>query len=759
MHCSPRWRLLWLVVLCAVCAVLTVGGGSASALSLDSSTDSPITIDGDVHWFGSPTPLTSGNYQWTDYWDAPDATTGAIYLKLSRRDLTTGTVQTIRFDGSSFADQHLDVFNDGHNYPTLGLDANDGTVHLSFSNHALPHHFGQSSTGCMTQTDITRSCTFTWSDHQANRATEAVLTYPHYFNDREGHLFMGYRSGTTNNGDLYLNTYNDTTHTWAEVNGDGMVAWGGSGSGSYDPDGAGPVPNATQRSTYIIGWAFDKNDRLNLVWTWREYQPSYPGGSRIHGLYYMYSDNHGVDWKDNAGRAIATTGSDPALVTDTSTEAISIPEGTYLGLTNMVLDSNNQPHFIGPVSDVVTYDSLSTNMRQSHWWRTTDGSWHQQYVESTGTQTPTLGNMFLDRSDNIYYIYAKQVFDWSPWNASVYGQTDLPADRVTWQDDGTDKYLNIVPFSATTLIQSNANVNTPISISSGARNYRIIEVRMKNQTPGTSFRVDWTTDRSQSGDAAKSQTFTGVTANDTTFKTYRFTVTDADWRDTLRTLSIYPAGDGYVHGTGTNNIKIDYIKIEDDQSTPNVGKSWDFNTIGMTIYDAESGAGDNWGSFTIGALLPTVNDTLNDGYWTVDNQLYRDSRKVEFDATQQGAPGTESLVEHSMTIDGDDLYKDWGFGYDAMGWTAQNNVTSFAAGTDGSVHEIGGTLSGSDSQIVSATNLSEPLTWNGTLGTKVVVRLKNTSAARLARLSFITDADQTWDSAKSLQVAITANSS
>lgn len=756
-----RWRLLLLGALCTLCAV-TGFAGPAAALQLDDTTDTSLTLDSDAHWFNGAIPVSNGTYQWWAYWDAPDATTGVIYLKVTRRTLATDALQTIRFDGTGgFADQHLDQINDGHNTVAFGIDKNDGTFHISFSNHALPEHYGQSSTSCLTQTNLS-SCTFTWSDHTAFAPTEAsTFTYPHFFNDREGHLYLGYRHGTSRYGDLYLNTYNDTTHTWAQVNNDGMVLWGspGAGQASYDTDGAGPAGSASGRSTYIIGWGFDKNDRLNLMWTWREDVP-YEWGVRYHDIYYAYSTDFGVNWKDNGGNVIATTGSDPIMVSDTTTIAVNLPGGYWPTPTSLAIDSNNQPHTVMPTSDVQTTDPLANNQRQTHFWRTSDNAWHSGWVESAGlgSLSPTWGAMFFDRADNIYMVYGTANLKWAPYNnLGDYNQIELPNDRVTWQDDGTQKYLDIQPFSARTEIDNWDPIGIPITTSAGANNNRKIAVRMKNNTVGTTFRVDWSTQASQKYDAAKSQTLTGV-STDGAWHTYTFTVTDADWTGTLRSLHIYPAGDGDVHASG-KSIQIDYIRIQDDQSTPNVAKAWEFNSAGITMQAAEASQADGWDTWTIGALMPGLADSWNDGLWTIDTQRYADAKVVDFPMVEQGAPGTEREVIHSYDITGDDVYRDWRFDQDAQGWTATNHVSGFGWGNDSGTKGLAGTLTGNDSRLMSADNLSEPLTWAGTLATKVVVRLKNTSASTSAHLYFTTDADTSWNEAKSATKTITANSS
>lgn len=741
-------------LLSALGLVLSVLAGVANgANGVNDSTDTSLTVDGDTHWFNANSMVSYGAYQYSAYWDAADVTTGDIYLKVTRRKLSDNSLQSVRLDGTGGAiTEALANVNDGHNTVILGISPKDGRVHMSFSAHSAPHHYIKSSSGCMTQTTFSSgTCTFTSSSSQASPTTEDRLTYPQYFNDADGDLYMGYRHRSSDNSDYYLNKYNNNG-TWTSM---GMVFHGYNAGQDWDADGpAGPIGNSTHRGIYPWSWRFDVNDRLHVMWNWRESPQEAAGLSVQHDVYYAYSDDYGVTWKNNNATTVGTIDSDPITVLDTSTMVLSVPGGYWLGAGIMELDSNNQPHASIPYSDVQTLVQAEANMRQAHFWRTADGTWSKQFIQPTGDGLPMAygGAMLFDGADDAHYFYAQYDRDWTPWNSDIYDQDELPYENVTNQDDGTQKYLNIVPHTAATAIDSERLIGIPITTASGANNNRKITVRMKNNTAATTFKVYWTTEASQAYSESKGQSFT-ITANDASWKTYTFTVSDADWTGTLRNLELNPVGQTDVSGPG-KDVRIDYVRIQDDQTTPNVAKAWEFNS-GMTIKEAVADADSNWSTWNISTILPDVNDSVNDAIGRLDIDLYNNgSRKVDFMLLEQGVPGIEKSVLHEFTIDGDTTAKDWNFPVDKQGWTDGGDISGFGYFFDFGPGSVGATITGADSAIVSAPNLARRI---GTAN-KIVVRMKNGSNAATAKIYFITNSSTSWNETKSKSFSIDPNS-
>jgi len=736
---SARWRRALLCTIAGATALLWAFAGSASATSdFDSTTATTTTLDSDVHYWTPTRPVTSGAYQYWAYWDAADRT-GTVYLALVRRKISDGTTSTLVTNHS------LSVPTDGHNSISMGVSPNDGVIHLSYSAHALPHVYGYSSTGCLSQATFS-NCTFTWTDHQANSTTEAKLTYPVYLNDSAGHLYFFYRYGINDNGDEYLNKYDDSTHTWSEV---GKIFAGRSGNGSWDLDGAGPWPATTFRGIYFVGAQFDKNDRLHVVYNWRETDPTGVSPKlddtvRNHDIDYVYSDDFGRTWYNNAGTKVADMStSDSVVVNDTGTQVITYPWGyALLSPNQLLIDSNGQPHGVVAASDTQADEPMNMHIRHLHVWRTTSGTWYSSFVDPATPvhQNIVWGEMMFDQADDLYMIAGRNDIGWDAENPSGYN-LNLPSSNFTWQ--GGD-HLDIRPASSITGMTTTDQPGTTIATGSATDN-RNIEIKIRNNTNSTSFAFNFITTAQRNWSnwvSTEGKTFT--VANDNTYHTVVVPMSAVtSWSGTLKAMEFTAAGT-------SGDMSIDYIHIQNDSGT--VAKAWDFNA-GQTVTVSASGQGDNWTAWTIDDLLPGVNDTLADSNFEPDIRRYAIDKKVDFSTIEQGAPGTESLVLHEFDILGDDMIRNYNFAVDDMRWTANGNVSGFGWASDGGAGSIAGTITGNDSQLFSPDHLGTPITAN-----TLRVRIKNGTSATTGRVSFITDADGTYDTTKSKTFTMTARS-
>ncbi|MFZ5895249.1 MAG: BNR-4 repeat-containing protein [Myxococcota bacterium] len=734
---------LGVVRIAALVAIPALFVASAGATSFDLGTDTALTIDANAHDWNQVQVRTFGNFQYMVFWDS-DAS-----LKITRRRLSDNNLQSI-----TLADT-LNNVNDGHSALAFGLSGSDGRIHISWSPHgnSRPHHYWISSAGCLSQGTFS-SCSFTMRNFQADSTHEGKLTYPNYFNDQSGRLYFTYRFDASARSDQYLNKYNaDAAGSWTSL---GMIIHGrtaGDPAGVFDPDGAGPAQPAQERGVYVSGPPqFDKNDRLHMMFTWREHVTSWSGGFPTgyrglwaqHDLLYVYSDDYGVTWRKNDGVVIATSGSDPLVVNDTSAIALSIPAGNWFLTGSMRLDSNNQPHVMLTMSDAQLTDGLKVKYRLKHVWRTSNGAWYSQFIEpaSAGRAAVSWPELMFDRGDGAYVVYGVNEFGWAPYNTDPYKQVELPNRNVTWQGG---EFMDVQQHSSLTCIDTTEYLGIPIS-ASGTKQIR---VRMKNNTDDTTIWFSFTTDTNPDGEIALTQTFP-ITARDATYKDYVFDMSaNPNWTGTLRMLEICP-----VHfGTADpgDSVSIDYIRLTD--AAGKVTKGWEFQA-GQELRTAEASPTNNWPNWGIDDLLPGVSDTLGDGPAFVDQQRYTDSGIVNFAITEQGNPGIERISLREFDIGGDDVAKNWGFDVDTVFWTAPLHVGSFGWVNDGGIRAIGGNITGNDSRIISADNLKVPL---GNAN-KITIRMKNTSAATVAHVYFITNSDTTWNEPKSKTFAITPNS-
>ncbi len=753
----------WLCAILTTSALLALWCASASAISFDTSTDTSVTLDADSHWWSNGARAqTSGDYQFITNWDAVDAE-GIVYLEVTRRNIRTGARELYRFDRAPI--QELRNYEDAHNVVALGLSPIDGRVHISYSNHAISghyyNHYGISNERCMTEATF-RNCTFTWENHAANEAAEREWSYPLFFNDQNGNLFLTGRYKGAGNGDQYLFRYGNNAR-WTDL---GAII-NGTTSVEYDVDGIGRGIEASRtRNPYMFGWQFDKNNRLHVMWGFREMVGRNAGLENQHDVYYAYSDDLGVNWKDGVTRrreareekefeVIGISGSNPITVRETSAIAASFPPGyyPYTQAPSMALDSNNQPHLIVNTALTQSLEDVEAALFcQTHVWRTENSRgevvWYSGYAQPTNECAPLYqewGSPMFDPADDMSIIYGRQKdFGWRPYNRSV-GSVPYPnlhPANVTAQGG----VMQIVPTSSLTAVDSVGEAG--IAIERAARANREIEIRIRNTTESTSGVINFitATDRTWAGwESRKTKTFT--VPNDGRYNTITVSMERVEgWRGTLRALELFPADRGT-----RGQIDIDYIRIQDERR--NVAKAWEF-TIGKQIYAGEATPGRNWSTWSTELLLSEVNDTVEDMPFPIDVQRYADSRRVDFTAVEQGATGTESLVLHEFDITGDDIIKNWGFDVNDMLWTAVNQVEGYAWASDSGTGTLSGRLTGSDPYLHSATNLKVPISTNR----YIHIRMKNSTAATTAKFYFITDASRTYAEARSKSFTITARS-
>ena len=373
---------------------------------------------------------TYGDYQYTAYWD------NQHQLNLGRRNLETDEVDTITFPDkiSTPSNTHLNV--------VVGISPADGRVHIAYNHHgAFKVNYRVSEANFITEPPENISID-DFSDNQ-NILQENYITYPRFFNDKDGQLYFMFRQGSSGSGDQYLYKY-DISSEWTKT---GLVF---SGSGNWN--------GSTSRNAYLQNLVFDDNNRLHASWVYREEAYSH---STNHGLYYAYSDDEGVTWHNDEGLEIADlTNNDSIKVDDPGIQVIDIPQNTWvLNQAAMTLDSKGQPHLLMSRSETVTSNVPDTNVHYIHYWKTEDG-WHEQYIVDTknavghGAHWTEIfnyrGDIAIDENDNIFVtlpmpnntLYAAQANgeDWSNW--SVYALTGPGVtyagqkyDRQRWENE------------------------------------------------------------------------------------------------------------------------------------------------------------------------------------------------------------------------------------------------------------------------------------------------------------------------------------
>ncbi len=701
--------------------ILLVFAGLASASSLINQAS--VELDGDAHWWqqGSQDQskvLSYNGYEYTIYYDAADGS-GNVYPKVTRRTLSNNNLETVTLNTAE--GRQIDPL-DPHNTTDLGISPADGRLHIQWVMHNERIHYAISNERCLTEARFER-CRFTWRGQTSNTRQEEKITYPEYFNAPDGTLYSGFRSGNGTGGDWVLHIYLDNG-TWRDL---GTILLGR--SGTYDLDSQNGLEMgwnpSRRRGPYIDAAKFDSNGRLHLMWTWRETEPGEEVLNPLlaqHDIYYAYSDDGGLNWSDNSGTSVATNEIDPIRVEDSGTIAVYVRTGYWrANIMRMEIDRDNQPHIVMPTSDTFSLDLLQARIRQMHFWRTTDGVWHEQFIEPSeaAQQSFNIGGIQFDRANNMYVLYPKDQLGWVQYEAVTprYNET-LAGDHIIW--DGREN-LVIEPTSEYTGILTSAYIGLPIG--GGATENRDLEIRVKNTTGDTEGKIYFTTDENQTWGFPQVKTF--VNRNEGAYNTYTISMNGVtNWRGTLRALEFLPAARA---AAGRGRITIDYIRLKNGNGT--IVKEWTFNE-GTRLYAAESAGADNWTTWELTQLLSGVNLSLYDATsFDIDERHYDSDHKITFPVLVQGEFGNERMRLYEYDVGGDEVAQQWGFGSDTIGWREENrNITGFGWASDERRGTIAGTISGGDARLVSPT-----LHLRLGRSSRIRVRMKNSRTATRLR--------------------------
>ena len=378
--------------------------------------------------------VTHAGWQYATWFDADR------HLAVGRRKLPDGAWQTFAF--GDYTISHTDV----HNVAVIGVCPGDGTVHLSFDHHGHPLHYRVSRPGVATDPDSS-----TWSAELFGLTTSELVqgepikgvTYPAFFSMPDGKLQLTWRTGGSGNGDTWLADYDGATGAWTVI---GKFI---SGQGNY---GTSPTRNA-----YPNGFDYGPAGRLHTTWVWREGEENGRYGLRnCHDLMYAYSEDAGRTWRNNDGDVLELP------IRLASPGITVVPLAYRWGMMNQLTQTvdaegrvhvvlwNNPPDAPGPEPD-------KDRWRYFHYWRDTDGAWHDQRLPCRGRKPSVLAHpngdlvMVFTEPDNLEYhefdpggplrIWAATAATgWSDWRevlatATAYvGEPRL--DQYRWQQSG-----------------------------------------------------------------------------------------------------------------------------------------------------------------------------------------------------------------------------------------------------------------------------------------------------------------------------------
>lgn len=309
------------MMIAGLCAVEPAQAGVISAIDI-----APVWS---VHETGAPVLLSTSSFQYIAYYDVDE------YLTVARRDYSS-TAWTYR----KFTDIRSNWQTGAHHAIAMQIDS-AGRIHITAAMHAEALKYYQ-MTGANDMTSFVKVSSL------VGGIDEQHISYPEFFKDSSGGLFLSYRSGGSGNGSQITDKFNASTGAWTRL--------------PTILDGT-----ATSESAYIRGPLLGPDGYFHLVWMWRQ-----TGDVATNHLMNYARSMDLINWKTASGAALT-------LPMTPSTSATTFdPVPTNGGLINsqdfIGFDSSGRA-----VIDYVKYDANGNT--QLYNARYTSGAW--QIVSAT----------------------------------------------------------------------------------------------------------------------------------------------------------------------------------------------------------------------------------------------------------------------------------------------------------------------------------------------------------------------------------------
>lgn len=335
---------------------------------------------------------TYNGYQYTALWRMPD---GLGRVTIARRPVGATAWEFVSLDSTI-----VNGPSDAHNVVSFGLNPSDGTIHLAYDMHGHRLRYR------VTNTDVlSNPASMTWNASLFANEKDSLLpsnqringvTYPTFFREDGGDLQLAFRVGSSGNGSWWIYDYNGASGTWTagrQIDTGTIGTYTGTTSN-----------NSTTRNNYPNGFTYGPDGRLHSTFTWRESAT----GAANHDINYVYSDDNGVTWYNNAGQLVSNSSSSrfnltsPGLVVRPLAESQSLMNQNGQGV-----DHAGRPHAIVWHRDSAKDESLNNVWEPQEssyfqYWRDELGNWHQSRIDGNVGARPKI---FFDHDDNAIAIY------------------------------------------------------------------------------------------------------------------------------------------------------------------------------------------------------------------------------------------------------------------------------------------------------------------------------------------------------------------
>jgi len=357
---------------------------------------------------------------------------------VARRTLPGGSWQTVKLAHQLSAD-------DSHNVISLGISRGDGRLHIAMDTHNTGIFYLKSVAGL-----VSAPGSHSWAANQFGAVQRTLdgadlgsMTYPQFVVTPENKLQFSYRTGGSGNGTNELAEYNGST--WSKLG-----KWSAAGGSWTAANGA----VSTTRNMYLHGLTYGAHGRLYAAFTWREGNSSVlcnSGGLTNHDTGYVYSDDRGRTWKNNAGATVGTTGSQPVSVTSPGLVVDTLdPNHALMNQESQAVDSAGNPHVLisyvpGRFTQCVASYAAErkVNGRTFFLSRAANGTWTKKELP-VAPGSSQRSKLVFDKADNAYVVmpYGKIVSaskssGWTDWatvytpNLNAFGEVNVDTTRLS----------------------------------------------------------------------------------------------------------------------------------------------------------------------------------------------------------------------------------------------------------------------------------------------------------------------------------------
>jgi hypothetical protein len=202
--------------------------------------------------------VSHGKVQYAAYYDS----VGNVVLAKRRLNSNGWQLKTTQYKGN---------IKDAHNSISIMVDG-EGYLHMAWDHHGNKLRYCKSvQPGSL---DLTGEMLMVAKD-------EGKVTYPEFYQLKNGDLLFLYRDGASGQGNLVLNRYYTKTKTWQRVH-DNLI------------DGEG------KRNAYWQA-CIDDGGTFHISWVWRES----PDVASNHDMCYAKSIDGGNTWTTSSGKLYA----------------------------------------------------------------------------------------------------------------------------------------------------------------------------------------------------------------------------------------------------------------------------------------------------------------------------------------------------------------------------------------------------------------------------------------------------------------------